>query len=233
MYPFGFFFDPTMIILIPAILFATYAQSKVQGTFNRYLRVGSRSGYTGAQVARMILDKNGLYDVRIELIPGRLTDHYDPIKKVLRLSSQVYHGTSIASQGVAAHEAGHAIQHANGYFPLVLRNSIAPVASFSARFVWILIILGLLMPIRIAGFSLLELGILLYIAVVAFQVITLPVEYNASNRALYNLEQGIVPRDEIPAAKKVLDAAALTYVAATLVAISQLIRLFIISNRRD
>ncbi|EOD01316.1 zinc metallopeptidase [Caldisalinibacter kiritimatiensis] len=233
-YPFGFYFDPTIILLIPAILFATYAQTKVKTTFNKYLRVGSRTGYTGAQVARMILDRNDLHDVRIEHISGKLTDHYDPRTKVLRLSSPVYNGTSLASQGVAAHEVGHAIQHANGYFPLVVRNSIAPVASFSARFVWILIIAGLFMPyIRIFGFGLLELGIVLYLAVVLFQVITLPVEFNASSRALAQLEGYVVSRDEIPAVKKVLDAAALTYVAATLVAVAQLMRLLVISGRRD
>lgn len=229
-YPFyGFRFDPTIIILIPAIIFAMYAQTRVQTTFNKYLRVGSRSGYTGAQVARMILDRNGLHDVRIERIAGRLTDHYDPRSRVVRLSSPVYNGTSVASLGVAAHEAGHALQHANGYFPLILRNNIAPIASFGARFVWILVIGGIILGL----YGLIQLGIILYLAVIAFQVVTLPVEFNASNRALVQLEGGILGREEIDPTKKVLRAAALTYVAATLVAVAQLLRLLLLSNRRD
>ncbi|KGG81116.1 peptidase [Caloranaerobacter azorensis H53214] len=230
MYHYGYYgIDPTFILVLPAIIFAMYAQTKVQTTFNKYLRVGNISGYTGAQVARMILDRNGLYDVRIELIGGSLTDHYDPRSKVLRLSREVYSGTSVASIGVAAHEVGHAIQHANGYFPLILRNSIAPVASFGARFVWILIFVGFILQ----AYSLIQLGILLYLAVVAFQVITLPVEFNASHRALVQLQNGIITYEEVSPVKKVLRAAALTYVAATLVAIGQLLRLIILSNRRD
>ncbi|SHH77820.1 hypothetical protein SAMN02745135_02081 [Caloranaerobacter azorensis DSM 13643] len=230
MYHYGYYgIDPTFILVLPAIIFAMYAQTKVQTTFNKYLRVGNISGYTGAQVARMILDRNGLYDVRIELIGGSLTDHYDPRSKVLRLSREVYSGTSVASIGVAAHEVGHAIQHANDYFPLILRNSIAPVASFGARFVWILIFAGFILQ----AYSLIQLGILLYLAVVVFQVITLPVEFNASHRALAQLQNGIITYEEVSPVKKVLRAAALTYVAATLVAIGQLLRLIILSNRRD
>lgn len=230
MYHYGYYgIDPTFILVLPAIIFAMYAQTKVQTTFSKYLRVGNISGYTGAQVARMILDRNGLYDVRIELIGGRLTDHYDPRSKVLRLSRDVYSGTSVASIGVAAHEVGHAIQHANGYFPLILRNNIAPVASFGARFVWILVFAGFIL----GAYNLVNLGILLYLAVVAFQVVTLPVEFNASRRALVQLQSGIITRDEVNPVKKVLRAAALTYVAATLVAIGQLLRLILLSNRRD
>lgn len=231
MYPYGYYgygFDSSFLILIPAILFAMYAQTKIQSTFNKYLRVGSRSGYTGAQTARMILERNGLYDVRIEHVGGKLSDHYDPRKKVLRLSSEVYNGTSLAALGVAAHEVGHAIQHASGYIPLTLRNSIAPIASFGSRFVWILIILGFI----ISPF-LLQLGILLYLAIVIFQIVTLPVEYNASSRALTQLQNGIISTNEVGPTKKVLSAAALTYVAATLVAVAQLIRLLALSNRRD
>lgn len=216
------------IILIPAILFAMYAQAKVKSTFNKYLRIQNKSGYTGAEIARMILDRNGLHDVAIEHIGGSLTDHYDPRKKVLRLSTPVYNGRSVASAGVAAHEVGHAIQHAKGYFPLILRNNIAPVANFGARFVWILVFAGFLF-----NSVLIQVGILLYLAVVAFQVVTLPVEFNASSRALAQLEGGIITRDEINPAKKVLNAAALTYVAATLVGIAQLIRLILLSRRRD
>jgi Zn-dependent membrane protease YugP len=216
-----------MLFLMPALLFSMYAQMKVSTSFNKYLRVSSRSGYTGREVARMILDRNGLHDVRIEAVGGNLTDHYDPRTKVIRLSRNVYSGNSIAAISVAAHEVGHAIQHGEGYFPLILRNNIAPIASIGARFVWILIFLGLI----ISPF-LLEVGIMLYLAVVLFQVITLPVEFNASRRALYQLENGIIFRDETEASKKVLTAAALTYVAATLVAIGQLLRLLSISNRR-
>lgn len=196
-----------MLFLMPAILFSMYAQLKVSTSFNKYLRVVSRSGYTGSQVARMILDRNGLHDVRIELVPGNLTDHYDPRTKVIRLSRNVYNGNSIAAVSVAAHEVGHAIQHGEGYFPLLIRNNIAPIASIGARFVWVLILLGFL----ISPF-LLEVGIILYLAVVLFQVVTLPVEFNASRRALYQLENGIILRDEIEPSKKVLSAAALTYV---------------------
>lgn len=216
-----------MLFLFLALLFDTYAQIKVSTSFNKYLRVASRSGYTGGEVARMILDRNGLYDVRIEPVGGQLTDHYDPRTKVIRLSRDVYNGTSIAAVSVAAHETGHAIQHGEGYFPLILRNNIAPIVSLSSRFVWIFILLGLL----IEPF-LFELGVMLYLAIVLFQVITLPVEYDASKRALYQLENGIIFKDEASAAKEVLNAAALTYVAATLVAIGQLLRLLSMSNRR-
>lgn len=216
-----------MLFLFPAILFAMYAQLKVSTSFNRYLRVASRSGYTGKDVAEIILDRNGLSDVRIEPVAGNLTDHYDPRTKVVRLSSNVYNGTSIAAISVAAHEVGHAMQHGEGYFPLILRNNIAPIAHIGSQFVWILVMLGLL----IEPF-LLEVGIALYLAVVLFQVITLPVEINASRRALAQLENGFIYEDEVRSSKKVLSAAALTYVAATLVALGQLLRLMAMSNRR-
>ncbi|SHI04257.1 zinc metallopeptidase [Sporanaerobacter acetigenes] len=217
-----------LYLLIPALILSLYAQAKVNNTFSKYLRVSSYSGYTGREVARMILDRNGLYDVRIEQAGGQLTDHYDPRTKVIRLSYDVYNGTSIAALSVAAHEVGHAIQHGEGYFPLILRNNIAPIASIGARFVWIFILLGFaISPL------LLEVGIILYLGIVLFQVVTLPVEFNASNRALAQLESGIVSANEIGPAKEVLKAAALTYVAATLVAIGQLLRLISLSNRRD
>lgn len=227
---YGYYFNSELIFLIPAILFAMYAQSKIQSAFNKYSRISSRSGYTGAQVARRILDRNGLYDVNIEHISGRLTDHYDPRSRVLRLSSTVYNGTSLASLGVAAHEVGHAIQHADGYSFLIFRNTIAPIAGFGARFVWILIIAGF----AFRSPSLVSAGILLYLGVVLFQIITLPVEYNASKRALLQLETGsFLSQDELVPTKRVLDAAALTYVAATLTAIAQLLRLVALSRRRD
>ncbi len=227
-YGHGYGFGPWGLPLMIAILISLYAQIKVSSSFNKYLRVPSRIGLTGREVARMILDRNGLYDIEIEPIGGNLTDHYDPRSKVIRLSRNVYNGNSLASVAVAAHEVGHAIQHSEGYFPLILRNNLAPIASFSARFVWILIFLGFV----ISPF-LLELGILLYLAVVLFQVITLPVEFNASRRALLQLENGRISMDETEGSRKVLQAAALTYVAATLVAVLQLLRLLSISGRRD
>lgn len=222
-----YFNDIGFLLLLPTIIFAMYAQTKVKSTFNKYLKRTSQSGYTGYQVARTILDRNGLHDVDIEMIRGKLSDHYDPRKRVLRLSQDVYQRSSIASVGVAAHEVGHALQHANGYFPLLLRNNIAPIAGFGARFVWILVFGGLILGIGDLVYG----GIFLYIAVVAFQVITLPVEFNASHRAIGELSNGIIAQADIKPTKKVLSAAALTYVAATLVGIAQLIRLVLLANR--
>jgi uncharacterized protein len=222
------FFDSSFIILIPALLLSFYAQTKISSTYNKYSKVFSINGYTGAQVARMLLDSNELYDVPIEIISGKLTDHYDPSKRIMRLSSDIFNGTSVAAIGVAAHETGHAIQHKNNYVPLTLRNSIVPVVNFSSNLSWILFFLGMIM-----GFSgLINIGILLFTAVVIFQIITLPVEFNASKRALVILdEKTILYPDEIKGAKAVLQAAAMTYVAAALMAISQLLRLLSISNR--
>lgn len=222
-------FGPGMIFVIPAIILAFYAQSKVKSTFHKYLQIGSSKGYTGAQVARAILDKNGLYEVTVESIGGTLSDHYDPRNKVIRLSPQVYGGNSLASISVAAHEVGHAMQHSHGYIPLNIRNTIAPIANFGSRTVWLLVfgafILG--MP------QLIDLGILLYLCAVLFQVITLPVEFNASTRAIEQLEiNGVISQQEIAPSKKVLNAAALTYVAAMAVSLAQLLRLIMLRNRR-
>lgn len=223
-------FDPTFIILIPALLLTFYAQGKIQRVFSRYLRVHSINGISGAEAARRVLDNNGLYDVSIEVIPGKLTDHYDPSSKVLRLSRDVYYGDSIASIGVAAHEAGHAIQHNTGYVPISIRNALVPVANLGSNLSWILVVFGLI----IRWINLVYLGIWLFAAVVLFQVITLPVEFNASSRALVQLKKsGILYEGEVDGAKKVLDAAALTYVAAVFVAISQLLRLLLIARDRD
>lgn len=225
---YGMGMDYTWVVFVlPALLLASYAQLKISSAFNKYSRVSSETGLTGAQIARIILDRNGLHDVRIEHIGGKLTDHYDPRGKVVRLSNTIYGGTSIASASVAAHEVGHAIQHADGYYPLILRNNIAPIANIGSRFAWILIFIGFLIsPVF------LDVGILLFLTVVIFQIVTLPVEFNASSRALLQLENGIISRENIRPAKKVLSAAALTYVAATLVAIGQLLRLLAQSNRR-
>jgi len=224
------FFDSSFIILIPALIIAAWAQFKVSSTFNKYSKYGSRNGYTGAQVARMLLDSNGLYDVPVEVVPGRLTDHYDPSKRVMRLSEEVYYGNSVASIGVAAHETGHAIQHKERYIALVVRNSIVPAVNFGSNASWILFLLGMVFGMK----GLIGIGILLFTVVVVFQVITLPVEFNASNRALRVLEnKGVLYGDELKGAKSVLSAAAMTYVAAALTSISQLIRLILISRSND
>jgi Zn-dependent membrane protease YugP len=225
----GEYYLSYFIFVLPALLLAMYAQAKINTAFNKYLRVPSNTGLTGAQIARLILDRNGLYDVYVEQVNGKLTDHYDPRKKIVRLSNNVYGGSSIAAMSVAAHEVGHALQHAEGYMPLILRNNIAPIANFGSRMVWIFIMLGFILN---AFF--IDLGIILFLAVVLFQVITLPVEFNASKRALVQLENGISPVENIRPAKEVLSAAALTYVAATLTAIGELARIFFLTrNRRD
>lgn len=230
MYYMPYFFDSSMILLIPAILFAVFAQSKVKGTFNKYLQIRNRRGYTGAQVARMILDRNGLRDVNIEHIRGQLTDHYDPRKRVVRLSSSVYNSTSIASISVAAHEVGHALQHAKGYAPLTIRSQIAPVASFASSFAIPLAFLGFFLR----TYSLMTLGIYIYLAAILFHVVTLPVEYNASSRAIHQLTaNGLIYNEEVKSSKSVLNAAALTYVAAAAVSIAQLLRLLVLRDSRD
>ncbi|MCY6356733.1 zinc metallopeptidase [Clostridium sp. ZS2-4] len=224
-----FFYDSTMLILIPALIISAWAQMKVKSTFDRYSRVRSINGYTGAQVARMMLDAEGLYDVPVQQISGRLTDHYDPKARVMRLSTGVFDSTSVAAIGVAAHETGHAIQHQRHYAPLQIRSAIVPVVNLSSNASWIIFLLGFILGLP----SLVSLGVYLFGAVVIFQLITLPVEFDASNRALKIIgERGILYGDEIKGAKSVLSAAALTYVAAALMAISQLIRLLAISRDR-
>lgn len=232
LYPYSYFrFDPTMIILIPAIMLTLYAQSKVQSNFNKYLRVPTGNGYTGVQVARRLLDQHGLQNIPIELSRGKLSDHYDPTKQVLRLSREVYEGHSIAAVSVAAHEVGHAIQHADGYVPLTLRTMVFPIARFGSSAAWPFMMIGLLIP---SLGSLMNIGILLFGAAVLFQIITLPVELNASSRALELLDtNGFVIGNEIKGAKKVLGAAALTYIAAMANGIAQLLRLIMIRNRNS
>jgi Zn-dependent membrane protease YugP len=227
---YGYGFDSTFLLILPAIILAAYAQSKVTSTFNKYLRVMNSYGYTGFEVARRILDANGLQDVPVERVAGKLSDHYDPRKRILRLSQAVYNSNSLASVGVAAHECGHAIQHLEGYAPLVIRNAIAPVASFGSQASWIFIIAGFIF----SWVNLIDIGILLFSAAVVFQVITLPVEFNASRRAIELLEvNGLVPVNEIGPSREVLRAAALTYVAATFTAVMQLFRLFVLRGRRN
>ena len=224
------YFDPTMILLIPALIISFWAQSKVNSAYNEYTKVRIINGYSGQQVARMMLDEAGLFDIRIEQINSKLGDHYDPSSRVLRLSPEVYSGSTISSAGIAAHEVGHAIQHKESYKPLTIRNSIVPVVNFSSSISWILFFLGIVMGFK----GLTTLGIILFSAVVIYQLITLPVEFDASTRALNILKsRGILYGDEVKGAEKVLNAAAMTYVAATLMAISQLVRLIAISNSRD
>lgn len=224
-----FFYDSTFLILIPALIISAWAQMKVKSTFDRYSRVRSINQYTGAQVAKMLLDAEGLYDVPVQQISGRLTDHYDPRERVMRLSREVFSSTSIAAIGVAAHETGHAIQHQKQYAPLQIRSAIVPVVNLSSNASWAIFLLGFILGLP----SLINLGVYLFGAVVIFQLITLPVEFDASNRALKIVgERGILYGDEIKGAKSVLSAAALTYVAAALMAISQLIRLLAISRDR-
>ncbi len=228
-YP-GFYFDRTMILLLPAIIIAFWAQSKVSGTYKKYRTIRTMNGYTGENVARMMLDAAGLYDVPVVEIRGELTDHYDPRSRVVRLSSDIYHGASIASAGIAAHEVGHAIQHKEAYKPLVLRTSIASAVNFSSQASIIIFMIGLLFSIPV----LTNIGIIFFTVAVFYQIITLPVEFNASRRALNILEsRNILYGNEVSGAKSVLSAAAMTYVAAALMSISQLIRLIAISNRNN
>lgn len=225
-----FYYDSTMIILIPALIISFIAQMKVNTTFEKYSRVKSQGGYTGEQVARRLLDNSGLFDIPVQLVQGKLTDHYDPANRVMRLSSDVYYGTSVASIGVAAHETGHAIQHQKNYAPLKIRNTIVPIANLGSNLSWILFILGFILGIT----GLVKTGIILFSTVVLFQLVTLPVEFDASSRAISMLEgTGTLYGEEVRGAKKVLSAAAMTYVAATLTAISQLLRLIVLSRRND
>lgn len=223
-------FDPTYILLIIAMLLSLAASAKLKSTFAVYRRMESASGMTGAEAAQRILRNAGVYDVRIEPIRGELTDHYDPRTKVVRLSEPIYNKTSLAAVGVAAHECGHAIQHATNYAPLNFRSALVPVANLGSTLSWPLFLAGLVMSFR----PLLTAGILLFTAAVLFQLVTLPVEINASSRALKLLNaDGILAPQEVRGAKKVLTAAALTYVAALAGSILQLLRLLILAGGRD
>jgi Zn-dependent membrane protease YugP len=224
-----FFWDPTMILLIPALILGIWAQAKMRSAFSKYSKIRAASGMTGAQAARYLLDRAGLSNIAVEPIAGQLTDHYDPRGKVLRLSEGVYSSPSLAALGVAAHEAGHALQDKDGYWPMSVRSSLVPVANLGSGMLWPLLLGGFLFHIPV----LVSIGILLYSFAVLFQVVTLPVEFNASSRALAVLEgSGALHPDEIGGARKVLSAAAMTYVAATLAAILTLIRLLILRDRQ-
>ncbi len=219
-----------LILVVPTIVLALFAQMRVSSTFRTFSKYKSKINITAAEVTRRILDNNGLNSVSVERVSGNLTDHYDPKNNVIRLSDSVYNSTSIAAIGVAAHEAGHAVQHATHYAPIKIRNSIVPIANFGSSFAPILIIFGILLSAE----PLLWTGIILYSAIALFQLVTLPVEFNASSRALRTLsDMNVLDAEEASGAKKVLSAAALTYVAALITTIANLLRFIILARRND
>ena len=218
------------VFVLPAVIFALIAQFKVNSTFEKYSKKSTRSGITGYDSARMILDRNGLHDIRVERISGKLTDHYDPKARVIRLSDSTYSSNSAAAVGVAAHEAGHAVQHAENYAPMQIRSAIIPVTNFGSMLTFPLILLGLLLSFQ----PLVTLGILAFALSTVFQLITLPVEFNASKRAMAALkDSGRMDSAELGASRKVLTAAAMTYVAALAVSLMQLLRLILLSQRNS
>ena len=224
-----FFWDPTYLIVLPAIALALYAQVRVKSAYTRYSQVRTRRGLRGAEVAEEILRRTGLGGVQVQRIDGFLSDNYDPRTRVLRLSPGVYDGDSVASVGVAAHETGHAIQHAQAYAPLALRSAIVPVTQFGSWLAWPIFLLGFFFHSQ----PFMQLGIFIFSAVVAFTLITLPVEFNASGRALRILQtEGLVTSDELGGVRAVLSAAALTYVAAAATAVLELVRLLLLYNMR-
>lgn len=228
------YIDPTYILVLIGVVICLVASAKMNATFNRYSRVCNHSGITGREAAEQILHREGIYDVRVEHVSGNLTDHYDPRSKVLRLSDATYNSSSVAALGVAAHECGHAVQHAANYLPLRIRGALVPVANFGSTIAWPLIILGLFLTGDTSAL-LINLGIFAFSLSVLFQIVTLPVEFNASNRAIRVLgNSGMLYEGEVKATKKVLTAAALTYVAGALSAILQLLRILLLSsnNRR-
>ena len=231
--PFFYGFDSTYFLVLIGVILSLWASARVKSTYAKYSGERSLSGMTGAQAAQRILSMAGIYDVTVQHVAGNLTDHYDPRNKTLNLSDAVYSNASVAAVGVAAHECGHAIQHDRGYAALKFRSALAPVANIGANISWPLILMGLLL----GGSSLLiEIGILMFSLAVAFQLVTLPVEFNASKRAMTMLEEtGVLYADELPKTRKVLNAAALTYVAAAASSILQLLRLVLLfgNRRRD
>lgn len=230
---YGYYFDSTYILILIAAVISIIAQIRVNTTFKKYSRVASASGITGAQAADRILKSQGIYDVTIRQVAGNLTDHYDPRNKTLNLSNSVYNANSVAAVGVAAHECGHAIQHAKGYAPLGLRSALVPVANLGSKLSWLFILAGMLFSFN---HTLIVIGIIMFSLAVLFQLVTLPVEFNASSRALQLLESnGILYQNEVSMTRKVLSAAALTYVAAAASAILQLLRLILLfgGNRSD
>lgn len=232
-YRMGFmYYDWTyFIIMIPCLLLSLYCSAKVKTTFNKYSKIPNSRMMSGARAAEELLRANGVTGVRIERVAGNLTDHFDPRTNVIRLSESVYDSTSVAAVGVACHEAGHACQHAEGYFPNKLRSAILPVANIGSKFSWILIIIGFMLPTKYD--FVVTIGIILYAAAVLFTVITLPVEFNASSRALKTIKANhFLSEEEYPGASRTLRAAAMTYVASAATAILQLLRLILISSSR-
>lgn len=233
--PFYGMYDPTILLLIPAMLFTLYAQRKVNRAYKKYARIQNRTHMTGMQAARRILDANGLQNVRIEIVAGKLTDHYDPKGRVMRLSQQVYSNATIAAVSIAAHESGHAIQHGTGYGLLSFRNAIVPVVNVVSNLSWPLLVIGIIISGtgRVAtGNMIFDIGVLFFAAVVVFHLVTLPVELNASRRAISQMQMlGIIGADESSGARKVLSAAAMTYVAALATAVLNLVRLLLIRER--
>jgi hypothetical protein len=223
-----YFWNITFLMLIPALIFSIYAQIKVRTSFNKYSQIANSRGMTGAQAAQQILSANGVNNVKLDVAAGTLTDHYDPRSRTLRLSRDIFFGKSISALGIAAHESGHAMQHANKYGPLMLRNAFYPIANIGSVLAFPLFIMGFLFSFR----PLIDIGIIAFTAAVIFTLITLPVEFNASKRAVQALETyRLLGSNELPMAKSVLNAAAMTYVAATAMALLQLLRLLIIRNR--
>lgn len=230
-----YYWDPTYILVVIGAVICMIASAKVKGTFNKYSQIRSMSGMNGAQVAQRVLQAAGIYDVQVRHVSGSLTDHYDPRTKTVNLSDPVYNATSVAALGVAAHECGHAIQHAKSYAPLSIRSALVPIANFGSMLAWPVILIGLLFNTRSSGL-IIDIGILLFSAAVLFQLVTLPVEFDASRRALVMLRtQGILADDELKYTRRVLKSAALTYVASAAAAILQLLRIILITNgrRRD
>lgn len=232
---YGYYYDPTYILLIPAIILTLFAQARVKNAYRKYSGIMNYRGITGMQAARRILDANGLQHVNIEMVSGTLTDHYDPRGCVMRLSADVYSGNSIAAVSIAAHECGHAVQHAKGYGLLKFRNTIVPVVNLASKLSWPLLIIGLIIASAgsvSTGYLIFDIGVLFFAGVVLFHLVTLPVELNASKRAIVQMQQlGIVGMDEVRGSKKVLSAAALTYVAALATAVMNLIRILILRER--
>lgn len=229
------YYDPTYVLVLIGVILSLIASSRVKSTFAKYSQMRNTRGMTGAEAAQRVLQAAGIYDVRIEHVRGDLSDHYDPRSKVLRLSDSVYGQTSVAAVGVAAHECGHAIQHARGYAPLKLRSTLVPIANFGSQIAWPLILIGLLFNGN-SSTMFINLGIIAFLGAVLFQLITLPVEFNASSRAIRMIaDTGLMQGQEIVEAKKVLSAAALTYVASAATAILQLLRILILTGgrRRD
>ena len=230
--PFGFF-DPTMLLVLPALAFAMWAQWKVQHTYNKYSQVRAANGLTGRQMAQQIMTRNGVTDVTIEEVGGVLSDHYDPGSKKVRLSSHNYEESSLAAIAVGAHEIGHVLQHAQGYAPLGIRAAIAPVANIGSMLAFPLFFIGFIFHSGMSGLMM-NIGLLFFSGAVAFHLITLPVEFDASKRALQQLtESGSLAPQEVAGAKAVLDAAALTYVAAAAMSALQLLRLVMARNSRN